>query len=413
MTKTRLLEIIAGGENLEVEFKRDDVRPKSLAKEMAALLNHRGGRILLGVEDSGEISGMARDHQSAEEWVMNISRENISPSVAPIFSSIIVSNDKRVGIIELRTNRFDKPYKARIQNLWTSYVRVGSTSRKASPQEEIRLYDLSGMVKYEKKPVPDMGLKSLDLNRISNYFSTVLGRQPPKLEEIHEWQQILLNSDLLVEIDDDLVLASVAGLLLFGKNPNRRLHQAGVMAVAFPDIEKDYNTIDEERIRGPLVSLFAEDRSVVEGGVIDRSVDFIKRNMGGNAWLEGAQRFVKKAYPLDAVREAIVNAVVHRDYTREGTDIEISLYKDRLEVISPGGLYNGVTIEKIKQGIVRETRNGLLKEILRDYRYVDHFGMGIRNRIIKSMKEHNGTEPDLIDADDRFTVRLWKSLPQQ
>lgn len=184
------------------------------------------------------------------------------------------------------------------------------------------------------------------------------------------------------------------------------------MAVAFPDIEKDYNTIDEERIRGPLVSLFSENRSVVEGGVIDRSVDFVKRNMGGSAWLEGARRVVKKAYPSDAVREAIVNAVVHRDYTREGTDIEISLYKDRLEVISPGGLYNGVTIEKIKQGIVRETRNGLLKEILRDYRYVDHFGMGIRNRIIKSMKEHNGTEPDLIDADDRFTVRLWKSLPQ-
>lgn len=412
MTKTRLLEIIAGGENLEAEFKRDDVRPESLAKEMAALLNHRGGRILLGVEDSGEISGMTRDHQSAEEWVMNISRENISPSVTPMFSSLIVFNDKRVGIIELRSNRFDKPYRVLIQNLWTSYARVGSTSRKVSPREEIRLYDFSGMVKYEKKPVPDMGLESLDLNRISNYFSTVLDRQPPKLEETHEWQQILLNSDLLVEVEEDLVLASVAGLLLFGKNPNRRLHQAGVMAVAFPDIEKDYNTIDEERIRGPLVSLFSENRSVVEGGVIDRSVDFVKRNMGGSAWLEGARRVVKKAYPSDAVREAIVNAVVHRDYTREGTDIEISLYKDRLEVISPGGLYNGVTIEKIKQGIVRETRNGLLKEILRDYRYVDHFGMGIRNRIIKSMKEHNGTEPDLIDADDRFTVRLWKSLPQ-
>ncbi len=276
MTKTRLLEIIASGENSEVEFKRDDVRPESLAKEMSALLNHRGGRILLGVEDSGEISGMSRDHQSTEEWVMNISRQNIYPSVVPIFSSIIMSNDKRVGIIELRTSRFDKPYKARIQNLWTSYARVGSTSRKASPQEEIRLYDFSGMVKYEKKPVPDMGLESLDLNRISNYFSTMLGRQSPKLEETHEWQQILLNSDLLVEIEEGLVLASVAGLLLFGKNPNRRLHQASVMAVAFPDTEKDYNTIDEERIRGPLVSLFSENRSVVEGGVIDRSVDFIR-----------------------------------------------------------------------------------------------------------------------------------------
>lgn len=409
MTKTRLMEIISGGENSDVEFKRDDIRPESLAKEMSALLNHQGGRILLGVEDSSEISGMARDHKNAEEWIINISREKIHPSIAPKFNSIMMDNGQRVGIIELHTNRFNIPYKARIQNSWIPYVRVGSTTRKASPQEEIRLYDLSGMVKYEKKPVPDMGLESLDLNRILNYFSTILGRQSPKLEETHEWQQILLNSDLLVEIEDDLFLSSVAGLLLFGKNPNRRLHQAGVMAVAFPDLEKDYDTIDEERIRGPLVSIFAEDHSVVESGVIDRSVNFVERNMSGSAWLEGARRHTKKAYPLDAVREAIVNAVVHRDYTREGTDIEISMYKDRLEIISPGGLYNGVTIEKIKQGIVRETRNGLLKDILRDYRYVDHFRMGVRNRIIKSMKKHNGTEPDLIDADDRFLVRLWKS----
>lgn len=409
MTKIELLELISNGENSTVEFKRDDVRPESLAKEMSALLNHRGGIILLGVEDNHEISGMTREHQEAEEWVMNIARQNIEPSDIPSFHSINMDGDKQVGIIELFPETFSKPYKARTGQSRTAYVRVGSTSREASRQEEMRLYQSAGSIKYETRPVPGMKVESLDLRRIENYFGIILDQSVPEPEER---QDILLNSDLLVKVEDDVVLTSVAGQLLFGKNPNRRLHQAGVMAVAFPDVEKEYNVIDEDRIRGPLVSRFSPDRSVVDSGVIDRSVDFVKRNMSSVAWLEGARRHVKKSYPLAAVREAIVNAVVHRDYSRDGTDIEVSLYKNRLEIISPGELPNGVTIEKMKQGVVRETRNGLIKEILRDYRYVDHFGMGVRNRIIKGMRDHNGTEPEFINENDRFMVRLWESTPQ-
>ena len=412
MTKIELLELIANGESSTVEFKRDHVNPGSLAKEMSALLNHRGGIILLGVEDSREISGMTRKHQETEEWVMNIARQNIQPSDRPSFHSVAMEDDKWVGIISLHPETFSKPYKARIGNSWTAYVRAGSTSREASRQEELRLYQSAGSVKYEIRPVPDMGMESLDLPRIENYFRTILKRSVPESKETDQWQKILLNSDILVEVEDHLVLASIAGQLLFGKNPNRRLHQAGVMAVAFPGMEKEYNVIEEERIRGPLVSLFSSEHSVVDSGVIDRSVDFVKRNMGSVAWLEGGRRYEKKAYPLEAVREAIVNAVVHRDYSREGTDIEVSLYKDRLEIISPGELPNGVTIEKMKQGVVRETRNGLIKEILRDYRYVEHFGMGVRNRIIQGMWDHNGTEPEFTNENDRFRVRLWGAFAQ-
>ncbi len=130
--------------------------------------------------------------------------------------------------------------------------------------------------------------------------------------------------------------------------------------------------------------------------------------MGSIAWLEGGRRR-KGAFPIDAVREAVVNALVHRDYAYEGTDVELSLYADRLEVISPGRLPNGVTVEKMREGVVGVARNELLKEILRDYRYVEHQGMGVRNRIIESMRQHNGTEPDLEESDDRFLVRLWKA----
>ena len=196
-------------------------------------------------------------------------------------------------------------------------------------------------------------------------------------------------------------------MLLFGENPNRRLPQAGITAAAFPREEKDYETIDEELIRGPLVSMLSSRKRVVDKGVIDRTVDFVVRNMGTVAWLEGGRRRRKRALPVDAVRESIVNAVAHRDYTLIGTDIEVSLYRDRLEVISPGRLPNGVTVEKMTEGL-RAARNELLKEVLRDYGYVDHLVMGVRNRIIGAMRRHNGTEPDLIEEESRFTVRLWK-----
>ena len=411
MNRTELLQLIVNRENSRVEFKRDDCRPDELAKEISALLNLEGGAIFLGVEDDGSITGLTRSREDAETWVMNIARQNLQPAIIPVWTCMEIEVGKDVGVIELAADSPGKPYKARRGRAWVTFIRAGSTSREATREEEGRLYQAARLVRYEIKPVPDTGLEALDMDRIENYYQDVLKRLLPPRTDFENRQRLLLNSDLLVEAGTG-VGASVAGLLLFGKNPNRRLPQAGVTAVAFPGLEKEYNTVDEERIRGPLTPRVSEDGDVVERGVIDRTVDFIKRNMGSVAYLEGGRRIHKKSFPLDAVREAVVNAVVHRDYAREGTDIEVSLYRDRFEVISPGRLPNGVTVEKMKEGVVRVARNELLKEILRDYRYIEHYGMGVRNRIIDSMRRHNGTEPDLVEGDDRFMVRLWK-VPRQ
>ena len=285
--------------------------------------------------------------------------------------------------------------------------RYRSTSREATREEEGRLYQVTRLVRYELKAVLDTGPDNLDMDRVENYYRDILKRSVPAWSDLEGWQQLLLDSGLLVTVGHDVV-TSVSGLLLFGDNPNRRLPQAGVTAVAFTGLEKGYDTVDEERIRGPLTSRVSRRGTAVEKGVIDRAVDFVKRNMEHIAWLEGGRRRRKGAFPVDAVREAIVNAVAHRDYAREGTDIEVSLYRDRMEVISPGRLPNGVTVEKMREGVVRVARNELLKEVLRDYGCIEHFGMGIRYRIVESMRRHNGTEPDLVEEDGRFIVRLWK-----
>lgn len=410
MLRAELLELIAANENSRVEFKRDDCRPDQIAREMSALMNFEGGVILLGVEDDGVVSGLTRSVQEAEEWVMNIARTNLQPAETPAWSATTMPDNKVVGVVELRADSPGKPYKAKRGNAWVTFTRAGSQSREATREEEARLYQAAGLISYEMRAIPDLGIESLDVDRTSSYFRNILRRSVPGPNDADDWRRRLLNSDLSVETRSG-DRPTVAGLLLFGHHPNRRLRQAGVTAWAFPGTEKDYNTTDEEVIQGPLTPLVNRRRTIVDGGVVDRAVDFAKRNMGSIAWLDGARRRRKRSFPLEAVREALVNAVVHRDYAREGTDIELSLYSDRLEVISPGRLPNGVTVEKVKEGVVRVARNGLLREILRDYRYVESQGMGVRRRIVEAMDHHNGTEPDLEEHDDRFVVRLWKQRP--
>ena len=406
MNRTDLLEMIRNGESSNVEFKRDNVRPDGIAKEMSALLNFEGGYILLGVEDDGYVTGLSRSREEVERWVMDIARQNVQPSVIPSWSPVTMDDGKVVGIVHLPADSPGKPHKARRGTAWVTFMRVGSTSREASREEEGRLYQDAHLMRYDIRPVLGTGFESLDQARLENYFRVVLKRDAPPSGDNESWRQTLANIDILAEASGTTV-ATAAGLLLFGEYPNRRLPQAGITATAFPREEKDYDTVDEELIRGPLVSLLTNRNRAVDKGVIDRAVDFVDRNMGTVAWLEGGRRRRKKALPRDAVRESIVNAVAHRDYTLIGTDVEVSLYRDRLEVISPGRLPNGVTVAKMAEGL-RAARNELLKEILRDYGYVEHLGMGVRNRIIGSMRAHNDTQPDLIEDENRFTVRLWK-----
>ena len=112
------------------------------------------------------------------------------------------------------------------------------------------------------------------------------------------------------------------------------------------------------------------------------------------------------------MREAIGNALVHRDYSIVGTDIMLAVYSDRLEIVSPGSLPNTITPESMKVG-ARYARNQILVNVMRDYGYVEARGMGVRNRIIPGMLAHNGTKPDFIEEAHRFTVRLWNSRTRE
>ena len=155
------------------------------------------------------------------------------------------------------------------------------------------------------------------------------------------------------------------------------------------------------------MSLRDEDDPSFEGGLVDRAWDFVRRNTTPTARFEGLRRIDRWEFPESVIREALVNALVHRDYSIVGTDIMLSIHPNRLEIESPGRLPNTVTVEGIKAG-ARYARNQTLVNVMRDYGYVESRGMGVRNKIIPGMRAHNGTEPDFVEAEHRFTIRLWK-----
>lgn len=425
MNRTELAELIQNGENSGVEFKRDDVHPERLAKEMAALLNLEGGHILLGVEKDRTVTGLTRDPEKAEEWAMEVARTHLRPAAIPFWETLDWGNGTIVGVISLPADAPDKPYKAKRGSAWVPQMRVGTTSRDATDEEEARLYMQSGRLQYDRKPIPGATLDDLDTRRLVNYFRDLRRQAHPEPEDRENWTRLLVNTELMVE-DRDRAMPSAAGLLLFGTRPNKYLPQAGISAAAYTGIEKDYNARARQTLRGPIVSLFpaatpelghtypslpvtfSEGSNAVEAGIIEQALDFVRRNIEVKAWVDdGGQRQERWDYPLEAVREAIVNAVAHRDYTIGVMDIELSIYTNRLEIISPGRLPNTVTVEKMRAGY-RASRNELIKEVLRDYRYIEATGLGVPRKIIEGMRAHNSTEPDLAEQDERFVVRLWK-----
>lgn len=411
MNRADLAELIRSGESSFVDFKRDDLTPDGLAKALVAFLNHEGGHVFLGVEDDGSVSGLVRDAKRAEEWVMQVGRDRVRPAIIPSWQPVRWDDSTLVGVVSVPGDAPDKPYKAKRGGSRVTRVRAGTTTRDASLEEEERLYQRSGSLRYGVKPVIGSALGALDRRRLGDYFTRVLRGAAPATDDDDSWTSLLRNVDLLTGSSVPPT-TTVDGMLLFGIEPRRYLPQSGIRALCFAGTDMDYAARDDQNLAGPLTPLIALDGSVLEPGLVDRGIEFVRRNTSPVAYLDVGRRIDRWEYPLEVVRELLVNALVHRDYSILGTDVDLLVFSDRLEVRSPGRLPNTVTAEGMRRGM-RYARNQMLVNVMRDYGYVEARGMGVRAKVIPGMREHNGTEPDLIEEEHRFTVRLWKDAPRE
>jgi ATP-dependent DNA helicase RecG len=405
ITHTELLEILRNGENSGVEFKRDDIQNHAFATELVAFSNLEGGMVLLGVEKDGSISGITRDQQILEEWVMTACRDKIRPGLIPFYEVIREAEPGKDVAVARVTRGLD------VHTLWhhnrnVYYIRVGTQSREPTTEELSRLFQQRGNFRAELRPVSGATIADLDRRRLKNYFSRIRQQDVPADDDDLNWQTLLFNTEIMVE--DGI---TVSGILLFGRNPNRFLPQAGIDASSFPGRNKDYAARERSTLRGPITPLLNEAGEIVEAGLVEQAIAFVQRNTSVVGKLEenGGRREEKPDYPLEAIRETIVNALIHRDYLLSSTDIELTIYEDRMEIISPGRLPNGITPARMLTGC-RASRNQLIKDVMRDYRYLEHSGMGVPRKIVKNMKAHNGTAPELIDESEQFTIRLFNGI---
>ncbi len=409
MLKSELYEIIANGENSGVEFKRDDCRPEQLAKEIVAMANLRGGMVLLGVEDDGTVSGIRRE--KLEEWIMDsVFGRKIHPIMLPHYEEIQFDENKKVAVVSF-TQGIAKPYVLRHNNREDIFVRMGSVSRIATREQRAMLFATGGLVHLETLPVSGTTLASLDLERLDDYLRNVLS-DPEIPSSNDDWTNRLQGMGFMAESDYGPPVCTIAGLVLFGNWPRRYLRQAGLRVMAFDGPEKDYKAVLDEVLDGPLVGLWKKsesgDRELASEGIIENFSRLIRPFVATESGeLENdVRREKERAYPVEAIRETVINALAHRDWTRS-VDIEICLYSDRMEIASPGALQNAMTIEKMIAG-QRSPRNPLVVGVLRDYGYVDARGMGVRTKVIPSMRRENKADPIFEETEDYLKTTLPK-----
>lgn len=411
MTRTELFEIIANGENSGVEFKRDDVRPEQVAKECVALLNLKGGDVLLGVEDEeeeyGNISGLTRSN--CEEWLMDtVFGRYIKPQTIPYYEEINTDNGK-VGVISLERG-VAKPYSVVSRDREDVYIRVGSESKLADRNLQLRLAQEGGHFHIENLPVNGTSLEDMDLDRFIWYYSQCYDKNAFQNEESSENQKeiekTLEKLDFIKERQDNGYALTIAGLLLFGEAPNQKFPQAGFRIISFQGEDRDLNADFDELIDAPIVSI-TRDNQTEKYGLFNIVMNRLQSLLSNEKIdKDGVTRIRKWTYPQPVLRELMVNAIAHRDWTKNNTN-KIEIFTDRIEITSSGAIPNTLTIEKIKAG-QQYPRNPNLVRILRDIGEMDDRGMGIRRRVIPELENNGFDEPEFEANEDYFKITIYK-----
>lgn len=375
-------DLIRQGENSAVEFKAAGVRPESLAKELVAFANSQGGVVLVGVEDNGEITGLNKPEQFCD-WVANILRTTVNP---PINADITLTlmQGKSVGLINVPKGA-SKPYQT---NAGQYLVRVGATNRAASVHELMRMFQQAGVFHVDANAVNGAGIKDLSLSLLDQYlnpYSVSLADEP-------DHATLFNNMDVLNGSQP-----TIAGLLLFGINPQRYLPNACISYAHFAGNAIDTQLIDKQVVTGTLPEQ------------IEKTLAVIKNNMAAPSTIKGAQTIdTHHNYPDTVLRELIVNAVVHRNYSITGSRIRIMQFKNRIEFASPGRLPNTVTIAKLPFG-VSYASNPIILKFLENLRYVDKLGRGLPMVYQAAKKLNRQVTFEEIGEEFKVTLGLVES----
>jgi ATP-dependent DNA helicase RecG len=405
LTNSEILNLIKNGEDSTVEFKLEDVHSESLAQEIVAFANVEGGTIIFGVDNNGNIIGIDSSsflfdqtfsfpkrkslvgitRRDLEEWVTTICRQSIEPPIIPVIKKVVIDGKRLLAVI------IPKSYSVVSTKRGQYFIRVGSTKQQPTTAELARLFQQRRLIAADEAPVPVADVDDLDLSAINRYFLR-LAQSELTVDNSQLLLRELVNTGIMVETPDG-IFPTLAGILAFGKLPQRFFPSYEIRASAYASSNFDSDVIDQKDIQGQLADM------------INGAIGFVTRNIKNHSTIpDGVQRVDRLEYPIEAIREAIINAIAHRDYLISGAAIRLFIFEDRIELYSPGGLPNTITLETMKYK--QFSRNQTLVSFLTGLGFMERRGKGIL-RMINLMREYNLPPPRFELIGEELLVTFY------
>jgi ATP-dependent DNA helicase RecG len=379
-----ITQLIAMPESKILEFKRDISSPKNMLKTLVAFANTAGGRLVIGVEDdSKEVLGV-ENPLDEEERVCNLIADSIEPRLVPNVE-LITWQEKSLLIVEVYPSGQRPHWIKREGPLEGIYVRLGSTNRKADQTLIEELKRTVAGTAFDEMPLPELSVDALDIEAARVLFKGV--------RELSEKE--LLTLKLLTQAQGKLV-PTIGGMLLFGREREEHFSDAWIQCGRFAGMTKsvifDHTEIHEHL---PIA--------------VERVIEFIKKHAMRGADLSQIRRRDVWSIPLTIVREVVINAIVHADYSQTGAPLRVAIYDDRVEIENPGILLPGLTIEDVKQG-VSKIRNRVIARVFRELNLIEQWGSGVC-RIFEQAKEQNLPEPTIEEIGMRLRFTIYLAEP--
>ena len=367
MTPGDLRILIQEGEGTTLEFKES--LSSSFARELVALANTIGGKILLGVRDDGTVIGV-HDSNTLRSRIQDIAR-NCDPPV-----KVLAEPVNEVFAVHVRESDA-KPVQCSDGFFW----RQGAVTQKLTRDEIRDFFRVEGVIRFDLSPCPRFRYpEDFDRKKFDAWlsYSGITGRPPV--------EDVLANIEAAERVGDKLLFRN-AGVLFFARNVRRFFPQAYITCLLAKGKNK-VHILDRKDFDGGLVA------------DIEDALRFIERNTRTAYRIEGLKRQNILEYPMKALREAITNAVMHRDWFFDGANVFVEIYTDRIEVVSPGSLPRGLTLADLGRKSVR--RNALVSDLLHRIDFVEKAGTGIR-RIRDEASAQDCPEPQ-FEANSFVTV---------
>ncbi len=378
-----IIDLLEDDEKENVEFKTS-LEYNSIMKAISAFSNKRGGTIIVGISDQHHIVGVDIGRNTLENLANNIRRET-DPQVFPYINDSEIDG-KKVIEIEISEST-SKPIFYRDK----AYIRVGRSNQKLSSIEIRNLITNEHAIKsWDEQVLEEATFEDIDNKQLSNFLKIAILKRNLDLDPKTPVKEALNRLNLIR--NEKLTNAAI---ILFGLNPQKFILQAETQCAKFKGI-----TTNE-----------FEDMHNFEGTIIDQRDDairFAEKYIQRSAKIEGTERVETYEYPIEAIREAITNALCHRDY-RINSNVQIRIFDDRIEIWGCGPLPEPLTIEDLKIDHDSIRRNHLIAECFFDIGFIERWGTGTQ-RIIKSCIENNLPEPifDIKSGSLVVTIRKYK-----